>query len=100
MQLVKDPGCTPTCTRTRSLLPHEQEAKLLFHDAQERQANTKDRCYANGISKWLGGNLEKVDEDCIQINCEGDGSSIAMFVLRLNPWCTCPSKSLNLMDVS
>ncbi|KAK3874413.1 hypothetical protein Pcinc_020642 [Petrolisthes cinctipes] len=78
------------CSRTRSLL-HDQQEQLLFHNVQGRQANTDSRCYANGISKWLGGNLEKVDEDCIQINCEGDGSSTAMFVLRLNPWCNCPT---------
>ncbi|KAK4303321.1 hypothetical protein Pmani_024664 [Petrolisthes manimaculis] len=91
VQLVKDDTCTPECTRTRSLLPHDQQEQLLFHNVQERQANTNSRCYANGVSRWLGGNLEKVDEDCIQINCEGDGSSTAMFVLRLNPWCTCPT---------
>jgi len=83
VKLVKTDGCTPYCTSTRSLL---QEIDY----AQERQAYTnKNSCSANGINKWTNTNLEKVDADCIQIHCVGDGTVRAEFTLRLKPSCNC-----------
>lgn len=78
VKLVKV-GDSPCYKKTRAL----EETQPM--EVQSRSI----KCSANGEEKWDGSRLDKVVEDCVWIECNGDTGK---YEFVQNQFCICPSK--------